>query len=193
MPGSAELCFSALSPPHRLFIATFWTIIKPGAATREPSVPATSVGRPYCRSVGPRSTPPQLSAPLRSRWSTRRRREGAARTLGRPLALAAWALPVRMGRRRRSAPAKHSVSSSHPGHPTPGWELRVLGTGARRGADTVRCSHEGAASTRPQSLSRGTVAIPEGQSPGQSPATSGVVGSQGSPKALDLPSSPRPH
>lgn len=36
-----------------------------------------------------------------------------------------------MGRRRRSAPAKHPVSSSHPGHPTPGWELRVLGTGAR--------------------------------------------------------------
>lgn len=51
----------------------------------------------------------------------------------------------------------------------------------------MRCSHEGTASARALSLGRGTVAIPEGH---VTRTASGVVGSQGSPKVPDLPSSP---
>lgn len=114
---------------------------------------------------GPCSTPPWLSARLSGGW---RRRQGAARCLG---SLGS------VSQDEHSASAQHPVSSSHPGHPTPGWELRVLGRWSA--AATSAC---------PLSLGRETVAIPEGQSQGQPP--SAVVGSPGYPKAPDVPFRP---
>lgn len=132
---------------------------------------------------------PRLSARLRGRWSRRIGREGAARSLRRSLALVALARPVRTGGQRRSALAQHPVSSSHLGHPTPGWELQVLGTGAgeRRAAVTELCSHEGAASDLALSLAWGTVAIPEGRSQGQPPPQSEV---RGAPRPQTCPPAP---
>lgn len=68
---------------------------------------------------------------------------------------------------------------------TPDSRLGTAGPGdrSRRAAVTERCSHEGAASARPQSLAPGTVAIPEGQSQGQ-PPQSEVRGAQGPRLAL---------
>lgn len=69
VPGSAELgfCCSLLHPASQApFIATFWTIIKPGAACREPSVPVTSVWGALWPAGG-----------CRVRDNTARRREGA--------------------------------------------------------------------------------------------------------------------
>lgn len=91
-----------------------------------------------------------------------------------------------MGGRRRSAPAQHPVSSGHPGHPTPGWELRVLGTGAgklrRRNA---------AATTAPRLHDRRPQAVEVWPSrKGSHRDSLAVVGSQRSPKASELPSGP---
>lgn len=132
-----------------------------------PYYPATSVGRPYCRDVVPEAR--HRSFLLRCAAAEGAEGVGA--------------------REPHVAPRSGSLgSASQDGQATPlgicqapgvlkppGTHDSRLGTAgpgdrSRRGAETMRCSHEGAAPTRPLSLGPGTVAIPEGQSPGQPPA-----------------------
>lgn len=152
----------------------------------DPYYPATSVGGPYCGAVGPRSTPPQLSAPLHSRWSTRRRREKPHVASGGPLlwqprlCQSGWA----------GGAACHLPSTPCPQATR---DTRLLaGNCGSWGQEQESCG-DCALQPRGHRICKSAVPGPWNcRHPGRAVTrtASGVVGSQGSPKVPDLPSSP---